>query len=340
MSNQNHAAWITEAKAKLQVKEAPFPKADADQVVIRSHAIGINPVDWLVQKNDDFPGLAYPAILGCDVAGEVYEVGEGVRHVKKGDRVMACALGLVSNPAQGAFQHYIILPSLAVAKIPASMSFTEAAVLPLNVSTAALLLFKKEALGLPLPPAPGSAFETNKSVLIWGGSTSVGACAIQLAVAAGVKVVTVASPHNLSKLKDLGAAAAFDYKSPSVIDDILTALEGTEFAGVCDAISGDAPKSWGPVYTKLGGRFGSALAPQDMPEGIQGTMVGALLIMAPQEKEVGEAIWGQWIESALAKGVVKARPPPLVVGKGLEKLQEAMEVQKKGVSYQKVVVEV
>ena len=220
------------------------------------------------------------------------------------------------------------------------MSFAEAAVLPLNISTAALMLFKKEALGLSLPPSSGTALKNNRSVLIWGGSSSVGACAIQLAVAAGAKVVTVASAHNISKLKDLGAAAAFDYKSPGVIEDIVSALEGTDFAGIGDAIGGDAPKSWGPVYTKLGGRFGTVLSPRDVPEGIQGTMVYAQMIVTHHEKEVGEAIWGEWIENALEKGTVKARPPPVVVGNGLEAVQEGIRVHQEGVSYQKIVVEI
>ncbi|KAF2638575.1 GroES-like protein [Massarina eburnea CBS 473.64] len=342
MSNQslNQAAWILKAKEQLQVKEAPFPKADAGQVVIKSRAIAINPVDWKIQAYDDLPGLKYPSILGCDLAGEVHEVGSGVTNVQKGDRVIGMAVQLVTgNSAQGAFQKYVLLPSNVVAKIPSSMSFTEAAVLPLNISTALHLLFRKETLGLPLPSTPGTAPpKTNKSVLVWGGSSSVGACAIQLAAAAGVKVVTVASAHNLENVKGLGASAAFDYKSPSVIDDIVSALAGTDFTGIADTIGGDAPKTWGPVYKKLGGRFGTVTPPQDMPEGIEGEMVYAELIAAA--KEAHETIWGGWLEQAMEKGTAKALPPAKVVGKGLESLQDAMEVQKNGVSFQKIVVEV
>jgi NADPH:quinone reductase-like Zn-dependent oxidoreductase len=100
MSNQ--AAWITEPKGNpLQVKEAPMPKAGKDQVVIKNHAVAVNPVDWKIQDYDFFV-KQYPMVLGTDVAGEVHEVGEGVTHVKKGDRVLGHAFSLAaSNPEEG-----------------------------------------------------------------------------------------------------------------------------------------------------------------------------------------------------------------------------------------------
>ncbi|CAA9963304.1 hypothetical protein PTNB73_06804 [Pyrenophora teres f. teres] len=336
MSNQ--AAWIPEAKGKLQVKEAPMPKADKGEVVIKNHAVAVNPVDWKIQDYGLFL-QKYPYICGTDVAGEVHEVGEGVTHVKPGDRVLGHAFSLVTNnPAHGGFQLYTACNALVVAKIPSSMSFAEASVLPLAISTASACLFKKETLALPLPSSNPPS--TNKSVLVWGGSSSVGAVAIQLAVGAGVKVVSVASKHNVEKLKGLGATAAFDYKDPNVTQDIIAALEGTEFAGVCDAIATpEAVAAWTPVYEKLGGRYGSVL-PTDkgMPEGIQGSSVFAVSV-ALADKYIGDVVWAQWVPEALEKGTLKPVPEPLVVGKGLEAVQKGYDEQKKGVSFRKVVVE-
>lgn len=333
MSNQ--ATWITEAKGKLEVREAPMPKAGKGEVVIKNHAAAVNPVDWKIQDYG-FILKTYPNVCGTDVAGEVYEVGEGVTHVKKGDRVLGHCLSLAnSDPAYGGFQLYTICNALLVSKIPSSMSFASASVLPLAISTAAALLFKKETLALPMPSSNPPS--TNKSVLVWGGSSSVGAVAIQLAVAAGVKVVSVASKHNLDHLKGLGAAAAFDYKDPNVAQDIIAALEGTEFAGVCDAIG--AASAWAPVSAKLGGRYGTVMpTAEGAPEGIEGEGVFAVSV-AFADKYVGDAVWGQWVPEALEKGTLKAVPEPLVVGKGLEAVQKGYEVQKKGVSFRKVVVE-
>tara|TARA_R110002003_G_scaffold40_11_gene2748 strand:+ start:37535 stop:38458 length:924 start_codon:yes stop_codon:yes gene_type:complete len=302
----------------------------------------------------------YPNICGADVAGEVVEVGEGVSHVKKGDRVLGYelhhmlpiipadhlltaishAFSLVSNdPVHGGFQLYTALNADVVAKIPSSLDFTAAAVLPLAISTAAACLFKKETLALPLPSSDAKPSSTSKSVLIWGGSSSVGATAIQLAVGAGVKVVSVASKHNLEKLKELGASAAFDYKSSSVADDIIKALEGTDFAGVCDCIGlPDAAAAWAPVYKKLGGRYGSVMpGAQGLPDGIEGDSVFApTVVMA--DKYVGDVVWAKWVPEALESGKLKAVPPPIVIEGGLDKVQEGYDQQKKGVSFGKIVI--
>ncbi|KAF2027566.1 GroES-like protein [Setomelanomma holmii] len=338
MSNQ--AAWITEAKAKpLQVKEAPMPKAGKGEVVVKNHAVAVNPVDWKIQDYGIFL-QKYPNICGTDVAGEVHEVGEGVTHVKKGDRVLGHAFSLVTNnPAQGGFQLYTACNSLVVAKIPDSLDYNAAAVLPLAISTASACLFKKETLALPLPSNDAKPSTSGKSVLIWGGSSSIGAVAIQLAVGAGVKVVSVASKHNLEKLKEMGASAAFDYNSPSVTDDIVAALEGTDYAGVSDCIgTPDAAKAWAPIYKKLGGRYGSVMpGAEGVPEGIEGASVFAPSV-ALDDKYIGDVVWAKWVPEALESGKLKALPPPIVIEGGLGAVQKGYDKQKKGVSFGKIVV--
>jgi NADPH:quinone reductase-like Zn-dependent oxidoreductase len=247
---------------------------------------------------------------------------------------------VTNNPTHGGFQLYTACNALVVSKIPSTIDFTSAAVLPLAISTAAACLFKKETLGLPLPTSASSPASSGKSVLVWGGSSSVGATAIQLAVGAGHKVVSVASQHNLEKLKKMGAAAAFDYNSASVVEDIISALEGSEFAGVVDCIgSPEAAKTWAPVYKKLGGRYGSVLASTEgFPEGIEGTSVFAPSV-AFDDKFVGDAVWGKWVPEALESGALKALPGPVVIKGGLESVQKGYEAQKKGVSFGKIVIE-
>lgn len=234
-----------------------------------------------------------------------------------------------------------MLDAIVVSKIPSDLSYTAAAVLPLAISTASACLFKKETLALPLPTsADANPPSTGKSVLVWGGSSSVGTAAIQLAVSAGVKVVSVASSHNLEKLKSLGAAAAFDYKSPTVADDIIESLQGTDFAGVCDCIgTPDAATAWAPVFKKLGGRYGSVLpANQSYPEGIEGATVFGPSV-AFDDRFIGDAIWAKWVPEALEKGTLKAVPEPVVIKGGLESVQKGFDAQKKGVSFGKIVVE-
>ena len=82
----NQAAWLDGAGKKLRVADATMPKVEPGHLIIRNKAIAINPVDWKIQDYGMFI-QKWPTILGCDIAGEVAEVGEGVTAFKKGDRV-------------------------------------------------------------------------------------------------------------------------------------------------------------------------------------------------------------------------------------------------------------
>jgi NADPH:quinone reductase-like Zn-dependent oxidoreductase len=83
----NKAAYLTKADTPLEVRDAPMPTAGVGEIVVKNAAIAINPLDWHMQDSGVFI-QQWPAIVGCDVAGEVYEVGEGVDSFKKGDRVI------------------------------------------------------------------------------------------------------------------------------------------------------------------------------------------------------------------------------------------------------------
>ena len=82
----------------------------------------------------------------------------------------------------------------------------------------------------------------NQWVIVWGGSTSVGCNAIQLATAAGYDVVTTCSPKNFDYAKSLGAVLAFDYASPTVVADITAALQGKTAAGAMAIGAGPCPR--------------------------------------------------------------------------------------------------
>ena len=84
---ENQAAWLKQADTPLEVGPAPMPTADPGEVIVKNAAIAINPIDWHQQDAGIFV-QQFPAIIGCDVAGEVHEVGLGVERFKKGDRVI------------------------------------------------------------------------------------------------------------------------------------------------------------------------------------------------------------------------------------------------------------
>jgi NADPH:quinone reductase-like Zn-dependent oxidoreductase len=227
----NTAAWLRKKNGRLEVGPAPYTPPGEHEIVVRNHAVAINPVDWMMEVIGGLicPWLTYPSVLGSDVAGEVAEVGRSVTRFQAGDRVLGHAVGTEKNrnsAGEGAFQAYTVLLDRMTAPIPADISYERAAVLPLGLSTAACGLFQQDFLALRLP-ACGTE-PTGETVLVWGGSTSVGSNAIQLAVAAGYEVITTASPCNFEYVKGLGASQVFDYRSGTVVADVIAALQGGE----------------------------------------------------------------------------------------------------------------
>jgi NADPH:quinone reductase-like Zn-dependent oxidoreductase len=83
----NQAAWLIKADTPLKVDDAPLPKAGPGELVVENRAIAINPLDCHMQDSGVFV-QQWPAIFGCDIAGEVYEGGPGTQRFKKGDRVI------------------------------------------------------------------------------------------------------------------------------------------------------------------------------------------------------------------------------------------------------------
>ena len=254
----NMAAWLPAKYAKLKVGPAAYARPGADEIVIRNHAVAINPVDWGIQRlgGVGFGWIKLPAVLGSDVAGEVVEVGERVTRFKVGDRVVGQALGTSKargGPAGGAFQLYTVLVEHMTAPIPDGLAFENAAVLPLAISTAACGLFEKDHLALQHPSIPPRP--TGKTLLVWGGSTSVGSNAIQLAVAAGYEVFATASPRNFDYLKSLGASRTFDYHSKTVVKDIVAALKGKTCAGAIAIGAGANAPCFDIVHASEGDKF-------------------------------------------------------------------------------------
>ncbi|KAK3306440.1 chaperonin 10-like protein [Chaetomium strumarium] len=211
-------AVVITAPGKAEVKTVPLPALPDDYILIRTTAVALNPTDW--KHIDAVPSAVdVGAVVGCDYAGIVEQVGPKVtKKFAKGDRVAGFVHG--SNrlrPEGGAFAEYIIAKGDLQIKTPDNLSDVEAATLGVGVSTVAQGLY--QALGLPLP---GTASPSNPppEILIYGGSTATGLLGIQFAKLSGYRVATTCSPSNFDYVKSLGADGVFDYRSPTVVDDI------------------------------------------------------------------------------------------------------------------------
>lgn len=250
-----------------------MPQPEANEVIIRVRAVAINPVDAAIQGM----GIIiedYPAVVGCDVAGDVTGVGAEVKAFLPGDRVIACLDLEVGRVNKGSFQLYCAAFTTLAAKLPVNVSYTQGCVLPLALSTAATSLFQKGNLEMQHPLI--DAKPNGKGVLIWGGSSSVGSCAIQMAKAAGYEVATTCSRHNIEYCRSLGADHVFDHRKGNVVEDVVHALNGKEFAGAFDAVfPPDTIMKCAKIAHKLGGKKHVATVmvpsmpiPKGLPEGV------------------------------------------------------------------------
>jgi NADPH:quinone reductase-like Zn-dependent oxidoreductase len=216
------------------------------------------------------------------------------------------------------------------------MPFEKAVVLPLGLSTAACGLFQEDFLNLRFPTEPKSQGK-GEALLVWGGASSVGSNAIQLAVAAGYEVYTTSSPKNFEYVKSLGATKVFDYTSATIVDEIVTALSGKPLAGAIDCIGPPATTPIVDVVLRASGvKFVSTVKPRfEAPEAVT---VKSILGTTLKDNEVGKAIYEDFLPKALEVGSFVPAPEPLVAGKGLESIQGAVDLMAKGVSAKKIVV--
>jgi NADPH:quinone reductase-like Zn-dependent oxidoreductase len=186
----------------LQVTTVPTPTPGIGEVLVQVHAASLNQADLYLLRGEPLPlrissGLRRPkrAILGADIAGTVVTVGGGATRLQPGDAVYgdlaACGLG--------GFAEYVCAREEALAPKPASLSFTQAAAVPMAAVTAL------QGLRAAGPVAAG------ERVLVHGASGGVGTFAVQLAKAMGAHVTAVCSARHIEQARALGAEHVIDY---------------------------------------------------------------------------------------------------------------------------------
>ena len=180
----------------LRYEEVEAPKIKPDELLVKVHAAGVNPIDWKIRKGmlKVISGNKFPMILGFDLAGEVLEVGSQVENFQVGDEIY----GSLSVPG-GAYAELAAVSQKVAAVKPANISFEEAAALPVAALTALQSLRDKANI------------QPSQTVLVNGASGGVGIFAVQIAKALGAEVTGVCSSKNLDFVKSLGADFTIDY---------------------------------------------------------------------------------------------------------------------------------
>src|SRR5438128_5732523 len=251
----------------LKYEDVARPEPQDDQLLIRVIAAGVNPVDGMIRSGmfAKEGSRAFPIILGGDIAGVVENVGSKVTKFKAGDPVFA----YVSLDNSGGYAQYALVTEREAAPKPKSLTYVEAAAVPVVAMTAWQALVDTAKLS------------AGQTVLIHGGSGGVGSFAIQIAKARGAKVIATASTRNQDLLKQLGADVEVDYTQQK-FEDIAKDVDV-----VLDSVGKDTlARSYGVV--KKGGFIVTLVARIDQAELDKHWIRGASLGVEPTSNELAE----------------------------------------------------
>jgi NADPH:quinone reductase-like Zn-dependent oxidoreductase len=225
------------------IEDVRITRPAGKEVMIRVEAAGVGPWDSWIRAGRSVLPQPLPLTLGSDLAGIVVAVGREVADFAPGDEVF----GVTNHRFTGAYADYALASAEMIAKKPTSLSFVEAASVPVVAVTAWQALFQEARL------AKGA------KVLILGASGNVGAYAVQLARMAGLQVIATARTQNAAFVRGLGASTVIDIASPH-FEETIGPLDA-----VIDLIGGDIQTGSFAVL-KRGGVLVSAVSAPDEEE--------------------------------------------------------------------------
>ncbi len=203
---------------KLTLEEIKKPTPNADDVLIKVAAAGINYADTMMRSGNYLTKPELPFTLGYEAAGTIAEVGENVKHLQVDQRVLATV-------SSGGYAEYAIANAAAAMPIPDELGFSEAN---------ALLVQGLTALGLLNETKAG------ESILIHAAAGGVGTLLVQLANHKGLKVIgTASSEQKLQLVADLGADFAINYSDPDWTEEVLKATDGNGVDWLIEMVGGD-----------------------------------------------------------------------------------------------------
>ena len=225
----------------LRYEDAPVPELRAGEVLVRVHAVGLNPPDWYLRDGYKMllpewqPKVDFPLVLGTDISGVIEAVAEDVDGFSAGDEVYAMVrfpTGLAGGSR--AYAEYVSVPASEVARKPAGIDHAQAAAAPMSLLTAWQFLVD---LGhdAPNPLQPNQHVPVplaGETVLVNGAAGGVGHFVVQVAKLKGARVIAVASGKHEALLRGLGADEVIDYTT-SAPEDVVRDVDL-----VVDAVGG------------------------------------------------------------------------------------------------------
>jgi NADPH:quinone reductase-like Zn-dependent oxidoreductase len=224
----------------MKFEEVPRPAPGSGEVLVRVKAAGVGPWDAWIRAGKSALPQPLPLTLGSDLAGEIVGVGEGVSDLRAGDEVYG-----VTNPRfTGGYAEFAVASAAMISKKPRSLSFVQAASVPVIALTACQALFDYARL------------EAGQTVVIHGAAGNVGAFAVQLAHRAGVRIIATAAASDVGFLRDLGASTVIDFHTQRFEEQVRSA------DAVIDLVGGETQTRSFQVLRR-GGKLISAVSPPD-----------------------------------------------------------------------------
>lgn len=207
------AIAVSEYGATPALTYLPRPEPGPGEILVKLVAAGLNPLDWRVADGmlKDTADATFPLVLGADGAGVVEDAGEGVTRLRHGEQVYGFFTDV--ERGRGSYAEYaVVREDGPVARMPASMIYTEAAAVPTACATA---LDVVERAGLAEGAGEG------RTVLVAGATGGVGQAAVQLAARAGATVIATARADMAGTMRRLGAAHTVDHTAGDLNDQVL-----------------------------------------------------------------------------------------------------------------------
>ncbi|KAF5248214.1 hypothetical protein FANTH_6006 [Fusarium anthophilum] len=262
-----------------------LPPLKEHQVYVKVEHAAFNPTDRLAL---DVNAFGDGAVLGCDFAGKVVDIHSTVTKLKPGDSIAGFVWG-GEIKGLGAYSLYTIADERLSFKIPENINPAEASSVPLAANTAWLALFSDDCLAIS-----SEKTATKTPLLIWGGNTTVGYFAIQIAKLYNIEVATTCSPRNFDKMRQAGATHVFDYSDEEVVSKIQSAVPnlqhvfdtvGNETSSATAAMS--VSQTAGVLCTVRPGKANT----QDVPSHIKVTDVFVFTAFPTEHSYRGKAHW-------------------------------------------------
>ncbi|GKU06703.1 hypothetical protein FLAG1_09605 [Fusarium langsethiae] len=362
-----HLAAVLKGKGQpFELQSRPTPKPGPNELLVAVKSVAFNPADTFMRSQGFFI-TEYPTVTGFDMAGLVLQVGENVPTgddkrslcFQPGTRIVAYAASAWRScaPDYGAFQEKCLVPWQHATPLPdENMSWNHAATLPVSVQVP---LSAWDQMGIPRTAEgnyeSGKAIDKNEVLLIWGASSSVGTMGIQSARlmcqdpdTPFAAVYATAGLENHEYIRSLGVDCLFDYKSPGVVDAMVsTARDSSLVIRHCFLAVGKLSQCQEVLkaFVEPGERKAKVVSAPRLPEDaedVEGVEVTFVMPSMVEEERLDQfRYWmGTWLRKRLAEGSVRPSPEPSVVGKGLEFINEALDKMAQGVSCTKLVVEI